>query len=127
MYGVFKVGLFTFINVVGSFLFQFQVIKYFSMSQFIWCNKALYTIIDKDIDNNILMLRMSFRNLHFSRCLICTSVSITKQTIFLFSLHVPFRIDTLTLANWHIQAEEFSDGNGTEIYNKIYTERNVSY
>ena len=34
MYGVFNVGLFTFINVVGCFLFQFQVMKFFFMSQF---------------------------------------------------------------------------------------------
>ena len=42
---------------------------------------------------------MFFRNLRFSRCLFCISVSITKRVIFLFSLYVPFRIDTLTLAN----------------------------
>ena len=34
MYGVFNVGLFTFINVVGCFLFRFQVMKFFFMSQF---------------------------------------------------------------------------------------------
>ena len=45
------------------------------------------------------MLRMSFRNLGFSQCLFCSSVSITKRAIFLFSLYVSFRIDTLTLAN----------------------------
>ena len=110
MYGVFNVGLFTSINVVGCFLFQFQVMKFFSCRNlitlirlltaiFIWCNKALYTITDKDVDNKTLMLPMSFRNLHFSRCLFCSSVSITKRAIFLFSLYVPFRLDTLTLAN----------------------------
>ena len=45
------------------------------------------------------MLRMSFRNLRFSRRLFCSSGSITKRAIFLFSLYVSFRIDTLTLAN----------------------------
>ena len=110
MYGVFNVGLFTSINVVGCFLFQFQVMKFFSCRNlitlirlltaiFIWCNKALYTITDKDVDINMLMLRMSFRNLRFSRCLFCSSGSITKRAIFLFSLYVSFCIDTLTLAN----------------------------
>ena len=47
----------------------------------------------------MLMFRMSFRNLRFSRCLFCSSVSITKRWFFLFSLYVPFCIDTLTLAN----------------------------
>ena len=42
---------------------------------------------------------MFFRNLRFSLCLFCSSVSITKRAIFLFSFYVPFRIDTLTLAN----------------------------
>ena len=113
MYGVFNVGLFTSINVVGCFLFQFQVMKFFSCRNlitlirlltaiFIWCNKALYTITDKDVDNNMLMLRISFRNLRFSRCLFCSSVSITKRVIFLFSLYVSFHIDTLTLANFGI-------------------------
>ena len=59
---------------------------------FIWCNKALYTIIDKDVDINMLMLQMSFCNLRFSRCLFCSSISITKRAIFLSSLYVPFRI-----------------------------------
>ena len=59
----------------------------------------LYTITDKDVDNETLMLRMSFHNLRFSRCLFCSSISITKREIFLFSLYVPFRIDTMTLAN----------------------------
>ena len=48
------------------------------------------------------MLLMFFRNLRFSLCLFCSSVSITKGAIFLFSLYVPFRIDTLTLANIEI-------------------------
>ena len=110
MYGVFNVGLFTFMKVVGCFLFQFQVIKFFSLSQFdnlnwlltaifIWCNKALYTITDKDVDNKTLMLRMSFRDLRFCQCLFYSSVSITKRAIFLFSLYVPFCRETLTLAN----------------------------
>ena len=45
------------------------------------------------------MLQMSFRNLRFSRCLFCCSVSITKRANFLFSLYVPFHIDTFTLVN----------------------------
>ena len=45
------------------------------------------------------MLLIFFRNLRFSLCLFCSSVSITKRAIFLFNLYVPFRIDTLTLAN----------------------------
>ena len=40
MYGVFNVGLFTFINGAGCFLFQFQVMKFFSMSQFDNVNSA---------------------------------------------------------------------------------------
>ena len=110
MYGVFNVGTFTFISVVCCFLSQFQVMKFFPCRNlitlirlltaiFIWCNKALYIITDKDVDNNTLMLLMFFRNLRFSLCLFCSSVSITKRAIFLFSLYVPFRIDTLTLAN----------------------------
>ena len=47
----------------------------------------------------MLMLRMSFRNLLFSQCLFCSSVSITKRTMFLFRLYVSFLMDTLTLAN----------------------------
>ena len=54
---------------------------------------------NKDEDCNTLVLRMSFRNLHFSRCFFSSSASITKQAIFLFSLYAPLRIDTLTLAN----------------------------
>ena len=61
---------------------------------FIWCNKTLYTMTDKGVDHKMLMLRMSFCNLRFSRCLFCSSASINKRAIFLFS----FRIDTLTLA-----------------------------
>ena len=110
MYGVFHIGCFTFINVVGCFLFQFQVIKFFPMSQFdnlnwlltaifIWCKKVLHTITDKDVDNKTLMLRISFRNLRSCQCLFCSSVSITKRAIFLFSLYVPFCRETLTLAN----------------------------
>ena len=110
MYGVFNVGLFTFINVVGCFLFRFQVMKFFLCRNlitlirlltaiFIWCNKALYTIIDKDVDINMLMLRMSFRNLRFSRCLFCSSISITKRAIFLSSLYVPFRIHLFFINN----------------------------
>ena len=34
MYGVFNVGLFSFVNVVGCFLFQFQPMKFLSMLQF---------------------------------------------------------------------------------------------
>ena len=36
-----------------------------------------------------------------------SSVSFTKQAIFLFSLYVPFRIDTLTLANVGISCSFF--------------------
>ena len=108
MYGVFNIGTFTFIIIAGCFLFQFQVMKFFPCRNlitlirlltaiFIWCDKALYTITDKDVDNNTLMLRMFFRNLPFSWCWFCSSVSITKRAIFLFNLYVPFRVDTLTL------------------------------
>ena len=50
---------------------------------------------------------MSFRNLRFSRCLFCSSVCITKRTILLLSLYVPFRIDTLTLENVGISCSFF--------------------
>ena len=60
---------------------------------------SLYTITDKDVDKNTLMLRMSFHKLRFCRSWFCSSVSITKRTILHFSLHMPFRVDTLTLAN----------------------------
>ena len=50
----------------------------------------------------MLMLRLSFRNLRFSRRLFCSSVSITKRSFLLFSLYVPFCIDTLTLTNVEI-------------------------
>ena len=62
---------------------------------FTWCNKALYTITNKDKDNGMLILRMFFRNLRFSRRLFFNSVPITKRAI----LYVSFRIDTSTLAN----------------------------
>ena len=52
-----------------------------------------------DEHRNTLVLRMSFRNLDFSRCFFSSSASSTKQAFFLFSLYAPFRIDTLTLAN----------------------------
>ena len=45
---------------------------------------------------------MFFRNLPFSRCLLWSSVSIPKRAVFLFSLYVSFRIDTLTLVNVRI-------------------------
>ena len=88
------------------FVFQFQVMKLFPMLQFFNFNSAfncdnrvLYTITDKEVDNNMVILQMFFSNLRFSRCSFCNSVSITKRAIFFFSLYVPFRIDILPLAN----------------------------
>ena len=69
---------------------------------FIWCNNALYTTTYKDVDNNTLMLRMSFCNLRLSQCFFCSSFSITELVVFLFRLHVSFFVNTLTLANVEI-------------------------
>ena len=107
MYGVFNVGTFTFINVLVVSCFNFKLRSFFPCRKFItlifwfltavftWCNKALYTITNKGVDNDMLILRMFFRNLRFSRRLFFNSVPITKRAI----LYVSFRIDTLTLAN----------------------------
>ena len=43
MYGVFNVGMFTFISEVG-YLFQFQVMKLFPMSQFYSFSLAIYLV-----------------------------------------------------------------------------------
>ena len=103
MYGVFNVGLFTFINVVGCSCFNFKLWSFFRCRNLInliqlltatWCNKPLYIITNKDLDKNMLILRMSFCKLRFSRYLFCSSVSITKRATFLFRLNVPFRIDS---------------------------------
>ena len=102
MYGVFNVGLF--LVSISSYEVFFPCRNLITLTGlltaiFIWCNKVLYTITDKNVDNKTLMLRMFLRNIRFSRCLFCSSVSITKRAIFLFSLYVLFHIDTLTLAN----------------------------
>ena len=78
----------------------------------------LYTITNKDVDNKTLMLRMSFRNLRFSRCLFCNSVSVTKRAFFffLFILYVPFRRARLTLANIGISCSFFKPNVGNQFF-----------
>ena len=100
--------MFIFINIVGCFLFQFQVMKLFTVI-YVWCDEVLYTITIKNVDNNTFMLRMFFRNLRFSRCLLCSSFSITKRAIFLFSLYLSCHRDTLTVGNGGISCSFFHD------------------
>ena len=110
IYGVYQVRLFAFIYVTGCFFFDevfFPCLNLITLIWLltyivIWCNKALYITIDKDVDNNTLMLRMNFCNLRFSQCLFSSSVSSTKRGVLLFSLYVPFGIDTMTLTNVEI-------------------------
>ena len=75
VYIVLNEGTFTFIKVVGCSCLNFKLWSFFpccnyiTLAQsftaiFIWWNKTLYTITDKDVDNNMFILRKFFRDLY---------------------------------------------------------------
>ena len=75
MYIVLNEGTFTFIKVVGCSCLNFKLWSFFPCCNYItlaqsftailiWWNKTLYTITDKDVDNNMFILRKFFRDFY---------------------------------------------------------------